>query len=195
VGQGGVARPEAGEEAAFDDLVFAEGDPHFWLDARNMAVYAENIRDALIRVDPDGANEYRARAAEVVAELEALHEELLTALVVIPAERRKLIVFHDAFRYFAAAYDFEVIASVAPANPNQATSAAAIARIIATVRESGVPTIYREPQYSSQSLDLIAQDSGTVVGILHSIPSEQAPTYAEMMRENVRSLVDGLGGG
>jgi len=192
---GAIVRPEAAEGAQVDEFVFAEGDPHFWLDARNMAVYAENIRDALIRVDPEGAEEYRVRTAEVVAELEALHEELLTALAIIPVERRKLIVFHDAFRYFAAAYEFETIASVAPANPNQATSAAAIARIIATVRDSGVPTIYREPQYSSQSLDLIAQDSGTTVGILHSIPTEQAPTYAEMMRANARALLDGLGGG
>lgn len=179
-------------EALIDDLVFAEGDPHFWLDARNMAVYVENIRDALIRVDPDGADGYHARAADVVTELEALHQELLTTLADVPAERRRLVVFHDAFQYFAAAYEFEVIATVAPANPNQARSAAAIAEIIGIVQEADVPTIYREPQYRSQSLDLIAVDSGAAIGIIHSIPSPDAPTYAEMMRANAHALVEGL---
>ena len=179
-------------EPLIDDLVFAEGDPHFWLDARNVAVYVENIRDALIRVDPDGADGYHARAADVVTELEALHQELLTTLAEVPAERRRLVVFHDAFQYFAAAYEFEVIATVAPANPNQARSAAAIAEIIGIVQEADVPTIYREPQYRSQSLDLIAVDSGAAIGIIHSIPSPDAPTYAEMMRANAHALVEGL---
>lgn len=177
-----------------DDIAFAEGDPHLWLDARNMAGYAANIRDALIRVHPEGAEGYRERASALIAELNALHEELVATLAVIPTERRKMVVFHDAFQYFAAAYDFEVIASVAPANPNQATSAAAIAEIIRTVRAAGVPTIYREPQYSSQSLDLIARDSEAEVAIIHSIPSETAPTYAAMMRANAQALVQGLAG-
>lgn len=183
----------AASEGAVDDLVFAGGDPHFWLDARNFAVYAANVRDALVRVDPDGEAEYRARADEVVAELEALHRELLDTVEVIPSESRRLVVFHDAFQYFAAAYGFEVTATVVPASPNQATSAAAVAEVIRTVRESGVRTVFREPQYSAQSLDLIASDSGTSVGILRSIPSEDAPTYAEMMRANARALVEGLG--
>jgi ABC-type Zn uptake system ZnuABC Zn-binding protein ZnuA len=185
-------RPPGDSAALIDDIVFAEGDPHLWLDARNMAGYAANIRDALIRVHPEGADGYRERARALIAELNALHDELIATLAVIPAERRKIVVFHDAFQYFAAAYDFEVIASVAPANPNQSTSAAAIAEIIRTVRAAGVPTIYREPQYSSQSLDLIARDSEAQVGIIHSIPSETAPTYAAMMRANAEALVQGL---
>ncbi|MGE3961741.1 MAG: metal ABC transporter substrate-binding protein [Dehalococcoidia bacterium] len=187
-----VATSETGGRV--DDTVFATGDPHLWLDARNVAGYAENVRDALIAIDPAGAEVYRANAEVVIAELEALHQELLDAFAVLPVERRKLIVFHDAYRYFAAAYRFEVTASVAPGNPNQERSAAAIVEVIAAVREAGVPTIFREPQYSSESLDLIAQETGTQIGIIHSIPSADAPTYAEMMRSNAQALIDGLGG-
>lgn len=179
-------------DGAVDGEVFAEGDPHFWLDAQHAVRYAENIRDALVALDPDHADGYRERADALVAELQALDAELRESLAVIPAERRKIVTFHDAFEYFAGAYDFEVIASVAPANPNQAASAAAIARIIATVRDAGVPTIFREPQYSGQSLDLIAQESGTAVAVLYSVPTDDVPTYAEMMRANARALVEGL---
>ncbi len=191
---GGASEQPADQGAAIDDTVFASADPHLWLDARNFAVYAENVRDALIRVDADGADLYRSNAAEFIAEVEALHEELLDAFVQIPAEQRQMVVFHDAFQYFAAAYGFEVVASVAPANPNQERSAAAIVAIIETVQETGVGTIYREPQYSSESLNLISLETGTEIAILHSIPSEDAPTYVEMMRSNARSLVEGLSG-
>lgn len=181
------------EGGQVDDTVFATADPHLWLDARNVAVYAENIRDALIQIDPAGADLYRENASALIAELEALHDELLTTLASIPAENRQMVVFHDAFQYFAAAYEFEVTASVAPANPNQERSAAAIASVIAAVRDAGVATIYREPQYSSETLNLIAMETGTTVGVLHSIPSEEVPTYAAMMRANADALVEGLG--
>ncbi|MEX2229653.1 MAG: metal ABC transporter substrate-binding protein [Dehalococcoidia bacterium] len=176
-----------------DDAAFAEGDPHFWLSVRNAIGYAENIRDALVALDPGGADGYRERATELIAELEALDSEIRETLSVIPAERRKIVVFHDAYEYFAQAYDFEVIASVAPSNPNQAASAAAIAAIVDTVRAEGVTTIYREPQYSAQALDVIAEESGAKVAVLYSIPTDDVPSYAAMMRANARALVEGLG--
>lgn len=177
---------------AVAEEVFAEGDPHFWLDARNAIRYVENIRDALVAADAEHADGYRERAAALIGELEALDAELRELLAVIPPERRKVVVFHDAYAYFADAYDFEVIASVAPANPNQAASAASIAEIVATVRAEGVQAIYREPQYSGQALDLIAEESGATVGVLYSIPTDEVPTYAEMMRANAQVLVEGL---
>jgi len=176
-----------------DDAAFAEGDPHFWLSVRNAIGYAENIRDALVALDPGGADGYRERATELIAELEALDSEIRETLSVIPAERRKIVVFHDAYEYFAHAYDFEVIASVAPSNPNQAASAAAIAAIVDTVRAEGVSTVYREPQYSAQSLDVIAEESGANVAVLYSIPTDDVPSYAAMMRANARALVESLG--
>ena len=186
---GNAARSSAGQ---VDAEVFAEGDPHFWLDARNVVRYVENIRDALVLADPPHADGYRARAAALIVELNALDAELRQTLVVIPADRRKIVIFHDAFEYFARAYNFDVIASVAPANPNQAASAAGIAEIVRTVRAEGVRTIYREPQYSGQTLDLIAEESGTRVAVLYSIPTHDVPTFASMMRANALALVEGL---
>lgn len=184
----------AGERASatVDAEVFAEGDPHLWLDARNAVRYAENIRDALIAVDPDHAEGYRTRAAALIGDLNALDAELRQTLAPVPPERRKIVVFHDAYEYFARAYGFEVIASVAPSNPNQAVSAAEIAEIVKIVEQSGVRTIYREPQYSGQTLDLIAHESGTVIAVLYSIPTDDVPTYAALMRANAQALVEGL---
>ncbi|MDP2328740.1 MAG: metal ABC transporter substrate-binding protein [Dehalococcoidia bacterium] len=178
-----------------DPLIFAEGDPHFWLDVANAIAYVNTIRDALIQVDAAHEAGYTERAAAFVAELQALDTEVRALTASIPAEARRIVVFHNAFEYFAHAYGFEVFESVAPANPNQAASAQEVAAIIRSVREAGVPALYAEPQFSAQTLEAIAAETGTRVLTLYSIPAEGATSYGEMMRANARALAEGLGGG
>ncbi|GMU40952.1 MAG: ABC transporter substrate-binding protein [Chloroflexota bacterium] len=195
-GEDAHAEEEHAEEVdttGLDPAVHAEGDPHFWLAAANTVAYVETIRDALIAADAANEAGYRERADVLVTELRALDEEVRAALAVVPEDRRKIVVFHNAFAYFAEAYGFEVFESVAPANPNQQASAQEIAGIIRSVREAGVPALYAEPQFSAQTLEAIAAETGTRVLVLHSIPGEDVPTYAELMRANAAALVAGLG--
>jgi len=179
---------------AGSDLITATGDPHFWLSVPNAVHYVENIRDGLVATDPEHADGYRSRAEEFIAELHDLDAEVRSALDAIPAERRAVVVFHDAYEYLAREYGLEVAAAVAPANPNQETSAQAIAEIVGMVRTLGVGAVYKEPQFSAQSLALIAQETGARVLVLHSTLSDEVPTYAELMRANAAALVDGLAG-
>jgi len=172
----------------------AEGDPHLWLSVPNAIRYVENIRDALVAADAERAAGYEERAEAFIAELTELDAEIREALSAIPEERRTIVAFHDAYQYLAHEYGLEVVASVAPANPNQETSAQAIAEIVEEVQALGVAAVYKEPQFSAQSLELIAQESGARVLVLRSTLSDDVPTYAEMMRANAASLVDGLGG-
>ena len=183
---------EGGDHA--DDGNAGDGDdPHLWLSVPNAIGYVENIRDALVAADAAHAAGYEERAAALIAEFEALDAEVRSGLASIPEGRRTIVAFHDAYQYLAAEYGLDVVASVAPSNPNQATSAQAIAEIVELVRTLGVGAVFKEPQFSAQSLDLIAQESGARVLELRSTLSEDTPTYAEMMRANVAALVDGLG--
>ena len=56
-------------------------------------------------------------------------------------------------------------------------------------RESG---IYREPQFSSPILDVVAEETGAEVGVLHSTLGDGVATYAELMRTNAHALAEGL---
>lgn len=175
------------------DLLFAAGDPHMWLDVENAERYVDRIRRALVEVDPAHAGGYERRAGAYVEELRTLRAELEETIGAIPASRRKLVVFHDAFRYFAQAFQFELVAAVSPANPNQEPSPRDVADTINTVEREGVPAVFREPQFSSQVLDLVAEETGVRVLTLYSVPiGGEASSYAEMMRANARALVDGL---
>lgn len=174
----------------------AEGDPHFWLDVAHAMHYVERIRDALAAVDPAHAAAYRERAEAYLDELRTLDDEVRTAILRIPAERRQLVVFHDAFSYFAQAYGLELAAAVLPASPSQQASARLIAEVTELVRERAIPTVYREPQFASTALDLIAEETGARVLVLYSaVFTGEVTSYQALMRANAAAIVDGLGVG
>ena len=188
----GGRAPSAPPPAA-EGLATAEGDPHFWLDPDNASRYALTIGEALAAVDPEHATAYRERAAAAAAELAALGDELRATLAVIPTPRRKLVVFHDGFAYFARAFEFELVASVLPAGPAREPSPAAVADVVALVLSEDVPALFSEPQFSSGVLALVAEESGAAVLTLLSVPVPPiADSYAAMMRANARALVAGL---
>ena len=157
-------------------------------------VYVRNIADALAAADPDHAAGYRARQEAYLAELRALDEEVRATVARIPREQRVLIVFHDAFQYFATEYGLELAASVLPASPSQQASAGEVARIADLVRERGVPAVYREPQFASDVIAAIADATGARMLTLYSIFAEDVSEYAALMRANAQALLDGLAG-
>ena len=187
---------ETAEAPAGAELAVADGDPHMWLTVPNAMVYVRNIADGLAAADPDNAAAYRERSEAYLAELQALDEEVRAAVGEIPQQRRVLIVYHDAFQYFAVEYGLELAASVLPASPSQQASAAAVAEIIEIVEEHGVGAVYREPQFAADALEAIAEEAGVGVLVLYSGAfTDEVDTYIDLMRFNANSLVEGLGGG
>ena len=190
-------RHEEDEEVEGSGIATAEGvDPHMWLTIPNAMVYVRNIATGLVAADPDNASAYRAREEAYLAELQVLDEEVRAAIAGIPPERRVLIVYHDAFQYFAAEYGLELAAAVLPASPSQQASAAAVAAIIEIVAERQVGAVYREPQFAAAALDAIAGEAGVRVLTLYSGAfTDEVSSYIEAMRANAKALADGLGGG
>ena len=177
-----------GKHAGDDGEAHAGVDPHLWLDALNAVWYVKVIRDALIEVSPEHVVGYRERAAGYIAELQSLHDELVAELEAIPVEERRLVVFHDAYRYFAAAYGLELLAVVLPAGAQQDPSAGTVASLIELVETSGVRVVFAEPQFNSTVLDQIASEAGVGVRPLYSTFTGEVDNYIELMRANAGSL-------
>ena len=187
---------EEEEEVEGGGIATADGDPHMWLTVPNAMVYIRNIANGLVAVDPDNASAYREREEAYLAELQALDEEVRATIAGIPPERRVLVVYHDAFQYFAAEYGLELAAAVLPASPSQQASAAAVAEIIDIVAGRNVGAVYREPQFAAAALDAIAGEAGVQVLTLYSGAfTDEVSTYIEAMRANAKALAEGLGGG
>lgn len=171
-----------------------QGNPHLWLDVRLAARYVERVRDAFVEQDPAGRSAYEANASAYLEALGDLDREMETAVQSIPAQNRKLVTFHDAFRYLAERYGLEVIAVVVP-SPGQEPSARDLAELTDTLRSQKVPAAFKEPQFDAQVLELAADDVGVhVLDLLSDAYGAGVSSYIEMMRFNIQQLLEGLGG-
>lgn len=199
-----AARPDMPMVAAAQGLTpldvggeeFREGNPHFWLSAANGARYVQTIRDALVRVDPQGQATYTRNAARYTQELTALHEELKRTAAGLAPERRKLVTNHDAFPYFAEAYGFTVVGNVL-GNPEAEPSAGDIAALVQRIKRENVRAIFTEAQFSPRLTDTIAREAGvTVVASVYTDTlgdsASGITSYADMLRYDMKTIVDSL---
>ena len=178
--------------AVTDGATELEGDPHFWLSVPNAIAYVERIAEEIARADPEHAAGYRDRAAAYVRELRAVDAEVRTILDEVPADQRRLVVFHDAFGYLARDLGFEVTEALLPVSASAEVSAARVAEVIEAIEREGIRAVYREPQFGSTLLDVIAAETGARVLTLRSIPDDEVTTYIELVRTNARALAEGL---
>ena len=163
-------------------------DPHFWMDIDLTLTAVEAIRAALSELDPDGAVAYTARANAYRATLRALDDEIQALLRDLPAPRRFLVTFHDAFGYFAARYGLTTLGFVVE-GPAEEPSAGEIAALVAAMRHHAVRAIYREPQFRAAVVQQIAREAGAEVRDIHSSAlSADLPTYVDLMRANARAI-------
>lgn len=183
---------DAKQPKGLDPLATAAGDPHLWLSVPGARTYVENIRDALVTADAAHADGYRERAARYLETLAALDAEIRVSVAKIPPERRQLVVFHDAYGYFAEAYGFTLTASILPGGANQQVSAQKVAAVVDVVKRAGVKAVYREPEFDAQVLEAVGRETGARVLTLYSIYAGPVTDYPSLMRANAAALVEGL---
>ncbi|HLK84669.1 MAG TPA: zinc ABC transporter substrate-binding protein [Xanthobacteraceae bacterium] len=171
-------------------------DPHAWQSVHNAEIYVSNIRDGLIRADPEGRATYEANATAYIEELARLDADIRRAVATIPPARRKVITTHEAFEYFAADYGIAFIAAQGLSTETE-PSARDIARIIRAIREENIPALFFESAVDPRLVKRIAAETGARIGgtlfaDTLTAPAGPAPTYVDMMRHNVREIVEAL---
>jgi ABC-type Zn uptake system ZnuABC Zn-binding protein ZnuA len=175
-----------------------DGDPHLWMNPLNVIHYVENIRDGLAQVDPAGKDVYEVNAKAYTAKLRELDQWIKGEVAQLPPERRLLVTNHDALGYFAQAYDFEIVGAVIPSITTEASpSAQQMAGLIDTIKSSGAPAIFLDVGENQKLADQIASESGAkvVTGLYVesiSTPEGPAPTYIEMIKHDVSTIVGAL---
>jgi len=174
----------------------SRADPHAWQSVANAKIYVSNIRDALVRADPEAKAIYAANAAAYTARLDVLEAEVKAAVAAIPPARRSIITTHDAFGYFAAAYG---IAFIAPqgVSTEQEVSARALAQIIRQIKAEKIPAVFLENITDPRLMKRIAEETGAKIGgklysDALSAANGPAPTYLDLMRHNARELRSAL---
>jgi manganese/iron transport system substrate-binding protein len=175
-------------------------DPHAWFSVTNAAVYVNNVLRAMIEIDPEGKDEYTARARLYLDQLRALHLWTQREVSVLPPSKRILVTSHDAFQYFCAEHGFKSAAPVGWSTGDEIGAGLTPAKRKATVdsiRGFGVKAIFVETSVNPKLIREIASEAGVSVGgELYSDsmgpPGSAGETYIGMMRENVVTIVRAL---
>lgn len=173
-------------------------DPHAWMTARNGLTYVQNIRDALIKLDPFNRKVYEFNAGVYLKQLEDLDREIFKQIASIPEKNRVLITSHDAFRYFGRHYGIRVEAALGTSTDAEVQTDD-VNRLTNIIRETGVPAIFVESTINPKLIRQIATDNGVIIGgylYADSLgePDTPAGTYEGMLRYNVSTIVEALKG-
>lgn len=173
-------------------------DPHAWQSVANAKVYVANIRDALVAADPEGKDVYVANANAYLGKLDALDAEVRAAVAAVPEAKRKVITTHDAFGYFSDAYGVAFIAAQGVSTESEATPKQ-IAKLIRQIKSEGIKAVFLENMSDKRLITRIAKETGVQVGgelyaDALSLPNGPAPTYIDMIRNNVKLIAAAMAG-
>jgi zinc/manganese transport system substrate-binding protein len=174
----------------------AAADPHAWQDVANVRLYVANIRDGLTAADPGGAAEYAARTEAYQGRLDALDAEIKAMFAPIPRPQRRVVTSHEAFNYYADAYEVDFLAA-SGLSSHAEPSARAFAALIAQIKRERIKALFLEHGLSPRLVEQLARETGVKIGgTLYadtlSAADGPAATYVEMMRSNTRTIVAAL---
>ena len=177
-----IGEPEDGEEI----------NSHLWLDPQRAAGMASNLADGLIRLFPDKAQQISENLNACTARLQALDQTLRDSL---SGTGRKVIIFHEAFPYFAEACGL-CAAAIVNKEPEDTLPTAQLVRVAELIRsENTMPLILKSIDVDP-AVNTLVTETGIPVCELDPVTSGPAnpPSdyYETVMISNMQALLQAI---
>lgn len=172
-------------------------NPHAWMSPSNALIYIENIKNALVKYDPQNAAVYEKNAADYAQKIKQLDEPLRAKLAQIPEEQRWLVTSEGAFSYLAKDYNLKE-GYLWPINAEQQGTPQQVRKVIDLVRKNNIPVVFSESTISPKPAQQVAKESGAKYGGVLYVDSLSAkkgpvPTYIDLLNVTVSTIVKGFG--
>lgn len=166
-------------------------DPHIWLSPRNAIIQTKNIRDALIRADPDSGARYTKNALKYIKRLEKLDKDIRAE--VKKWKKKEFVAFHSAFLYFTGEYGLKQIA-VIQEFPGKQPAPVHIINVINSIKKRKVKAILSDPQFSHKIVETIANDLKLEVFSIDTLETGALypESYEDKMRTNLEAFKNAL---
>ena len=169
-------------------------NPHLWMDVAYAQLYVDRIAAALVSVDAAHAADYERQATAYRDRLAALDAEIRAQIATVPVANRRVVMFHDAFPYYARAYGITIVGVAVPA-PGQDPSAGYTSQLIDAIRTGNVRAIFSESQFPAKLVEQLAAETGAVVKANlfdDSLGDDPVTSYEALMRWDTEQLVEAL---
>jgi ABC-type Zn uptake system ZnuABC Zn-binding protein ZnuA len=183
----------------FDHCHSSTENPHLWTNPVFARAYVEKVTATMIEIDPDGRSVYEANSAALLEQLDALHSAIEAATATIPEPDRKLVVYHDAWDYYARQYGFKLVGTIQPVNFSE-PSAAEVREMVEQIESEDVPAFFGSEVFPTSVMEVIAQESGATYvpeladDRLPGQPGQPEHSYVSMMAANATLITTALGG-
>jgi ABC-type Zn uptake system ZnuABC Zn-binding protein ZnuA len=166
-------------------------DPHIWLDPENAKLMVRHITEGLRKIDPTHKKEYLRNQAQYIQDLDQTQRRLMVKLK--PIQNKKIITHHAAWSYFARRFGFIIRGSIA-SQVGIEPSEKHVSDLVQMIKTDKIRVIVSEPQLDPKLPQTLAQETGSRVVVLTSIPGALPGTesYRAMIEYDVNQLVNAL---
>jgi len=163
-----------------------EINPHYWLSIKNAEQMATQIKDDLISLYPENKDVFTHNYDNYIQELQTAEKEFSATIQVLP--NKNIATFHNAYGYFADEYGLTVVTTFEEF-PGEEPSPDYLHTFTNNIKEHNVKVIFAEPQFSTRSLEPIADDLGVTISQLDPIggvPGRES--FIALMNYNVNQV-------
>jgi manganese/iron transport system substrate-binding protein len=171
-------------------------NPHAWMSLKNAAIYVENIRKALVKIDPANEASYNANAAAYVAKFQAIEGRVREKIARVPEGQRWLVTSEGAFPYLAHNLGCKELFLWA-VNADQQGTPQQVQKVIDGVRKNKIPVVFSESTVSDKPARQVAKETGARYGGVLYVDSLSdakgpVPSYLRLLEYDAETIVKGL---
>ena len=181
--------PEAGHHDHHGHSGF---DVHVWLDPENAKVLVQEIKEALVELDPSNAGKYEANAKNLMLKLDRLISEISVKLA--SSKGKGFVVFHDAYQYFEERFGMTAVGSIT-VSPEVVPGASRIRELKDKIVELDAHCVFSEPQFQPKIVFTVAEGTKANTGVLDPLGASIADgpeLYFTLIRDMANSLQECL---
>lgn len=174
-----------------------EVNPHSFIDPVVGIHMVEDMRDALIEVDPDNKDYYEEQAANYLERLEEIDKEYEERLGELPEENKVLVTSECAFQYMLDRYDIDE-ACIWRLDTEDNGSPEQITSLLEFIEENNVPMLFLESNVDPRPMETVSEESGVEIYEEHIYsdeignPGDEVDTYIKYLQYNIDIIADGL---
>ena len=171
-------------------------NPHAWMSPSNALIYIENIKNALVKYDPQNKETYEKNAALYAQKIKELDKPLREKLAQVPEAQRWLVTSEGAFSYLTRDYGFKE-AYLWPINAEQQGTPQQVRKVIETVKANNIPVVFSESTISPKPAKQVAKETGAKYGgvlYVDSLSNKKGPvpTYIDLLNTTVSTIAKGF---
>ena len=161
-------------------------DPHYWLSPANAETIAKQIALELSKIDRVNQEYYQSQVEQFISKLKIKDIEWKSKISKL--ENKNLIMFHDAWGYFADYFGLNIVATFEPF-PGKTPSPKYLVNLQKEIKKYNIKTIFVEPQLSKEAIQTMADDLGVSIKTLDPLGGfDKRNSYLDLIDFNIKSM-------